>query len=215
MPISRKDLTDYLLDELPPARRAEVEALLEADPDARAELESLRAIVHAVQELPSERVPRRLAFVPRPLPTRPRPRFSWADIRPASARWAATAAALALAALLAWASAPTLSRHPGGWSLSFGGGQPAAAEPTEERLRQILLEELATRDDHWREALLDVAQAAAGAEWTQSEFAAVRRELEAMHEDAVAGYEFVNAKHELLRRQLLEFDLASAPEVRP
>lgn len=216
MPVSREDLTDYLLDELPPARRSEVEALLEADPVARAELESLRSVVGSLKGLPSEDVPHRLAFVPRPRQTRLKPGLQWLGIRPATSLWAAAAAfSLALAAAFVWATAPTLSSHAGGWSLSFGSAQPDATEWTEVRLREILREELATRDDRWRQALLEFAQSAAGAESTQSEFAAVRRELAEMHEDAVAGYEFVNAKHEMLRRQLLEFDLAAAPEVRP
>ena len=82
-------------------------------------------------------------------------------------------------------------------------------------MREIVREELARSETRRRLALLDISRSAAGEEWVRSEFDALRRELAETHEDAVAGFEFVNAKHELLKRQLLEFDLASASEVLP
>ncbi len=214
MPVPRDELTDYLLNELPAGRRAEVETLLREDPAARAELDSLRGLVGALQGLPSEDVPRPPAVHPiaggaagaHPtarglrLPALPR-------------RTAATAVAVAAAAVAIWASPPQLSVSPQeGWTLTFGDSRDARAHYQVAALR----EELEASEARWQRALQATASRSAGErDRLQAALAAVRSELDQVLEDAAAGYEFLNAKHELLKRQLLEFDLASASEVRP
>ena len=206
-----EELTDYLLDELPPERRAQIDALLRSDGAAREELERQRGLLQAIGELPIEAPPRRLTVSS--APTAP---AALARLRRAAPRPLALAAAIALAVAAGiWASSPAIDRHASGWTLSFGAKAAPAAGLTEAQLRAIVRSELARSESRWREALLETAESAAGADWTRSEFEALRRELAESHEDSVAAFAFLNAKHELLKRQLLEFDLASLEEVRP
>ena len=207
MSLSPDDIKDYLLDELPPDRRAETESRLRSDPAARAELDRQRAVLDAVRAVPQESVPRRTVFVrdPRAAAVPPgRHRIGF----PARAALAGIAAALAIA-LGTWAIDPAIQRRDSGWILYIGAGDAVAEPWTEDRLRRVLRDELATAEARWRLALEEASGSMAGAAWVRSEFESVREDLNGMHEDAVAGYGFVNAKHELLRRQLLEFDLAS------
>ena len=215
MSLTPDEIRDYLLDELSPARRAAVGSELQSDPSARAELERQQALLEALRCLPEEEVPRRLVFVSEPSPATPAADRAWLGLlarRP-------TPAALAVLGLLffvgIWASDPAFTRHDSGWTVSFGRDASLAPTWTEPHLREILRDELDRSETRWRSALRQASQSAAGTEWTRSEFEALRRELAAMHEDAVAGYEFVNAKHELLKRQLLEFEMASVVEVQP
>lgn len=204
MPIPRDELTDYLLDELPAGRRAEFEALLREDPAARAELDALRGLVGALRGLPSEDVPR----PPAPHSAARGPRL------PALPRWtAAVAVAVAVAGVAVWASPPRLSvSSQGGWTLTFGDSRDARAQSQAAALRK----ELEASEARWRRALEAAAsRSAEERDRLQAELGAVRGELDQVLADAAAGYEFLNAKHELLKRQLLEFDLASASEVRP
>ena len=85
---------------------------------------------------------------------------------------------------------------------------------TEEQLRAAIREELSGTEARLQQTLLDVGRTGAE-DWMRSELTTVRRELAEVHEDAVAGYQFVNAKHELLKRQLLEFELAAVPDGQP
>lgn len=50
----RIEISDYLLGELSPQRRAEAERLMREDPDFRAEVERLRPAVQRLEELPPE-----------------------------------------------------------------------------------------------------------------------------------------------------------------
>ena len=215
MSLPPDEIKDYLLDELPPARRAAVEETLRADPAARAELERQRALLESLRGLPQEEVPRRVVLVP--ASGRGRPAAGRRGIGgPAAMPRAALAAAIALlVAIGIWATGPSMSSTESGWTVEFGRGVPRPPAWTEERLREIVRQELTRIDTRWQLALQEVSQSAARVEWARSEFEALRRELAETHEDAVAGYEFVNLKHELLKRQLLEFDLASASEVQP
>ena len=215
MSLTPDEIKDYLLDELSPEQRAAVESKLRSDPAARAELERQQALLDALRCLPAENVPRRLVFVSQPPPMTPAAHRAWLGLlarRPLPA-------ALAVLGLLffvgIWASGLALTRHGSGWTVSFGRDASLAAPWPEAHLREVLREELERSETRWRDAPRQASQSAAGAEWTRSEFEALRRELAAMHEDAVAGYEFVNAKHELLKRELLEFDMASAVEGQP
>ena len=114
-----------------------------------------------------------------------------------------------------WVLEPTLERDATGWTLSTGGPPaPRQAAPTEEQLRALIREELSGTEERIRQTLLDAARTATEG-WTSSELAAVRRELTEVREDAVAGYQFVNAKHEMLKRQLVEFEMAGVPDSQP
>ena len=215
MPLSPDEIRDYLLDELSPQRRADIEDRLRSDPAARAELERQRALLQAVRSLPEESVPTRMVFVrdPGAKPAKERlPRFNL----PAWAAPLAVAAALVVAVVLGvWASEPALRLGDSGLTVSFGSGGALAEPWTEQRLRLVFREELARSETRWNLALREARRSSVSADWVRSEFESVRGDLADLHEDAVAGYEFVNAKHELLRRQLLEFDLASAAQVMP
>ncbi len=78
----------YVLDELEPARRAEVERRLESDPELRAEVEAMGPLTATLAELPVEVWPDAPAPTPAPDPARPvaakRPRRVW-SLRPAFA----------------------------------------------------------------------------------------------------------------------------------
>lgn len=215
MPISPEEMKDYLLDELPPGRKAALEGILRADPVARAEVERQRELLESVRGLPQEEAPRRLVLVPAPRPAPQAAGPRWRSVPWASPRAALAVAVPFLVAVGIWASGPSLSSTASGWNVSFGPGRPQPPAWTAEDLRQVLREELARSDARWQAALQELSRSAASAEWVRSEIGALRRELAETHEDSVAGYEFVNAKHELLKRQLLEFDLASASEVQP
>ena len=205
------ELYDYLLDELPPERRSQIEALLQADGPAREELERQRKLLQALGGLAEEAPPRRLSFVPIKVP-----QSALAGSSRTLPRFFALAAAISLAVAAGiWATGPTLDRSTTGWTLAFGAPARPPASATEAQLREVFREELALSEKRWRQALLEAAESAARADWTRSEFEALRQEIAATHEDSVAAYEFLNAKHELLKRQLLEFELASFEEVLP
>ena len=215
MSLTPDEIRDYLLDELSPARRAAVEAKLQSDPSARDEFDRQQALLNALRCLPEAEVPRRLVFVSEPSLATPATDRAWLGLlarRPMPA-------ALAVLGLLffagIWASGPAFTRHDSGWTVSFGRDASLVPAWTETQLREVLREELERSETRWRGALRHASQSAADAEWTRSEFEALRRDFAAMHEDAVAGYEFVNAKHELLKRQLMEFEMVSVVEVQP
>ncbi len=220
MSVSPEEIRDYLLDDLPSQRRAAVEAALRSDPQARKELEVQRRLLGALRSLPEAEVPEHSSFVPDPVPA--------VTARPASSRWGAgygfRLAAVCAAVLVGlfgavWLSQPTVQRLPDGWIVSFGGAPKAPVPPgpavSEEQLRAAIREEIERSSARWASALIEVSASAAGAEGTEAEVAALRQEVAAMHADSVAAYRFLNAKHELLKRQLLEFDLAAIPETRP
>ena len=200
MPIPPEDITDYLLDELPPERRAEIDALLRSDPAARDEFERQGALLSALRALPAEEPPRRTVFVSAPPAKSP----ASAPGRSGTSPWLRTAGLAAAAALVVMA---------GVWA--SGLVPPAPTQWTEQHLREVVREEAARTEARWQSELDALARSAASREAVETELASLRKELAEISEDAAAGYEFVNAKHELLRRQLLEFDVASAAEVLP
>lgn len=217
MSVSPEDIRDYLLDDLPSRRRAAVESALRSDPQARKELEIQRGLLDALHSLPEAEVPEHSSFAPDPVPA--------VAARPPSSPWglgygfrlaAVCAAVLVGLAGALWLGQPTVQRLPEGWILSFGGAPKASISPvpaiSEEQLRVAIREEIERNSARWASALLEVSASAAGAERTEAEVAALRQEIAAMHADSVAAYRFLNAKHELLKRQLLEFDLAAIPE---
>ncbi len=211
-------LWDYLLDELGPAERAEVEAYLQTSPAGRAELERLRLTHSALLHLPEEEIPRRIAFVSDPvLEPSLRQRF-WRGLLGGAPRLAMGLAAVLLVFFAgAWATQPTLTRTGAGWSLAFG-ASPAAGD-LEEKLRAAVQEAVAEAESRRLEALAarnassekvdEKVDEKADRAWVAAQLAAVRRELEEVHEDAAVGYQLVNAKHETLKRQILRIDMAS------
>ena len=218
MSISPEELRDYLLGELPADRRAAVEAALRRDPQARMELESQRKLLNALRALPEAELPEHASWASVPVPAATAHRMSAKGTLGQVLRLAAIAAAVMLGLFGAvWFSQPTIQRHPQGWTLSFGGA-PEAPALSEERIRATIREEIERSSARWARALIEVSASAADPERTEAELLALRQEVAAMHADSVAAYEFLNAKHELLKRQLLEFDLAGIPqipEVRP
>jgi anti-sigma factor RsiW len=61
--MTNPQLEAYVLGELPKAERIEVERYLASNPEAALEVERLRIVTTALQRLPEEEPPRRIAFV--------------------------------------------------------------------------------------------------------------------------------------------------------
>lgn len=61
--MTNEELQAYMLGELPPGKRKEMEQWLQANPEAALEAERLGVVVNALQRLPEEEPPRRIAFV--------------------------------------------------------------------------------------------------------------------------------------------------------
>lgn len=202
-------LWDYLLDELPPAERAEVEAWLRTSSAGRAELERLRLMHAALLRLPEEEIPQRIAFVSDPILEPSAAQRLWRALLGGAPRFALGMAALLLVFFAgAWATQPTLAQTEGGWSLTFGAPAPAVDWQGE---MQAAAREAAAAEARRIEAAAagNVSAAEIDREWVAAQIAEVRRELAAVHEDAAVGYELVNTKHETLKRQLFQIDTAS------
>ncbi len=204
-------LWDYLLDELGPTERVEVEEYLKTSDAGRAELERLRLTHAALLHLPEEEIPQRIAFVSDPiLEPSPRQRF-WRGALGGSPLLAMSAAAAVMLVFFAgaWATKPTLARTGDGWSLTFGAS--AAAGDLEEKFRAAIIKAVTAADARQLEAAaaLNASSERIDREWVSAQIAAVRRELAEVQEDAAIGYELVNAKHETFKRQVLQIDMAS------
>lgn len=109
----------YVLGELEPERRTEVERRLESDPELRAEVEALGPLTVALSELPAEAWPE----APAPAPT-PEPAAPPAAVKPARRVWSlrpAFAIAGVLAALVLGAGI--------GAALDNGGGGDGESGP--------------------------------------------------------------------------------------
>ncbi|MBL8221637.1 MAG: hypothetical protein JNL62_20550 [Bryobacterales bacterium] len=61
--MTNEELQAYVLGELPTGKRQEMEQWLQANPEAALEAERLGVVVNALQRLPEEEPPRRIAFV--------------------------------------------------------------------------------------------------------------------------------------------------------
>ena len=61
--MTNEELQAYVLGELPTGKRKEMEQWLQANPEAALEAERLGAVANALQRLPEEEPPRRIAFV--------------------------------------------------------------------------------------------------------------------------------------------------------
>jgi len=139
------DLRDYVLDELTPPQRAEVEHYLATSVEAREEVERLRLTRQALLSLPEQEPPRRIAFVSDKVFEPSLPRRLWHNFWQGAPRLAVGLAAVVLVFFAgAWATQPTVSSDQNGWRLAFG--QPAAVERpgvaatselTPEQIRQV------------------------------------------------------------------------------
>lgn len=61
--MTNEEIQAYMLGELPAGKRKEMEQWLQANPEAALEAERLGVVVSALQRLPEEEPPRRIAFV--------------------------------------------------------------------------------------------------------------------------------------------------------
>ena len=127
------DPRDYLLDELTPAERAEMERFLEGSPEARAELEELQLTQRALLSLPDEAPPQRIAFVSdKVFEPSPWARFGqWLRADGPSLAFGTSLALAVLFAGIGWTQ-PRVSSTAEGWELAFvvpmtrGGGLTVA-----------------------------------------------------------------------------------------
>ncbi len=210
------DLRDYVLEELSPSQRVEVESWLAASAEGRAEVERLRMTFGALRSLPDEEPPRRIAFVSdkifEPSPWARFVRWFWAE----GPRMAlGTAAVLAMLFVGAWATQPSIEARDGGFKLAFGPQQvepaplvdpPAVDEAAlEATVRQAVAAERARM-----QAVLE--QTVAGmidrrARTTEARFS---DELRGTRQDLESSLYIINSKYDQLYRDLSVSDVAVA-----
>lgn len=210
------DLRDYILDELEPAQRAEVERWLAASAEGREELERWRLTCGALRSLPDEEPPRRIAFVSDKI-FEPSP---WARF----ARWfraegpgmaLGTAAVLAVLFAGAWATEPRLTANNGGWTLAFGpqsepvAPAPAAEAPAFDRavLEAKVQEAVVAERERLRETLQQTVASLVDerARTTEAKFA---NELTGTRQDLESSLYIINSKYEQLYRDIGATDVA-------
>lgn len=157
------DLRDYLLDELDEQQRNEVEAYLDATPEAREELERLRLTQAALRGVPDEETPRRVAFVSDKVFEPSAAKRIWRETWAGAPRLVFGMAAVVLAVFVGLSAAePTLTVDDKGWRIAFGAPPQApwtTPEPvglTAEQAQALFLEVAAQRDDGLREELRQI-----------------------------------------------------------
>jgi anti-sigma factor RsiW len=207
MPECPYDLRDYLFDELTPRERAEVERHLESSSEARQELERLRLTHTALQRLPDEEIPRRVAFVSdKVFEPSPAMRF-WREFWTAAPR-----AAFGMAAVLLvlfggmWLTQPAVTVDESGWRVAFGAAAPSpVAAPASltseqaEQVRQVVFQAIAEREQEQRTmlaALVNEHQPAPTV--SPAEMARVRREVQEMRSDLGDSYTLIRRDIEKL-----------------
>lgn len=127
------DLRDYILDELTPEQRAELEAYLETSAEARGELEALRLTQKALLSVPDEEIPRRIAFVSDKVFEPSRAMRLWRELLAGAPRLGFGMAAVIIAFFGGlWAVQPTITAGSDGWQVAFGQPEKVAAEPAPE-----------------------------------------------------------------------------------
>jgi anti-sigma factor RsiW len=205
MPECPYDLRDYLFDELTPRERAEVERYLESSSEARQELERLRLTHTALQRLPDEEIPRRVAFVSdKVFEPSPAMRF-WREFWTAAPR-----AAFGMAAVLLvlfggmWLTKPAVTVDEAGWRVAFGVASPAAAPAAltpeqAEQVRQVVFRAIAERQQE-QSAMLASMISERRPEETVSpvEMARMRREVQEMRSDLGDSYTLIRRDIEKL-----------------
>jgi len=194
-------LHDYVLGELDAGQAAEVEAHLAASPEARDEVERLRLTLTALEGLPAEEPPRRIAFVSDKIfePT------GWDRFRgwlTGGAPGMAFGAAACLAVLFGGIALtePRLASTAEGWELAFGsapaidapGVESPAPQPVgldEAAVAAIVAEAVAAERERSDEAL--AALVAGQSKETVAEF---RRVLAEHESDAEMGFLLVQKR---------------------
>jgi len=205
MPECPYDLRDYLFDELTPRERAEVERYLESSSEARQELERLRLTHTALQRLPDEEIPRRVAFVSdKVFEPSPAMRF-WREFWTAAPR-----AAFGMAAVLLvlfggmWLTQPAVTVDEAGWRVAFGAASPAAAPAalTPEQagqVRQVVLQAIAERQQEQSAMLASMISERRPEETVSpAEMARIRREVQEMRSDLGDSYTLIRRDIEKL-----------------
>jgi hypothetical protein len=204
---SPHDLRDYVLDELTPQQRAEVERYLAASVEAREEVERLKLTRQALLSLPEETPPTRIAFVSDKVFEPSLVRRLWQSFRQGAPRLAFGLAAVLLVFFAgAWATQPTVSHDQNGWRLAFG--QPAAAERpavaaasnglTAEQIRQVedILRESEARN---QKALAELVRSESA-----SSQAEIRSEIEQIRQASEDNFLFEKARWDGLDRYIAE-----------
>jgi hypothetical protein len=210
------DLKDYVLDELTPVQRTEVESWLAGSLAGRAELERLRMTFSALRRLPDEEPPRRISFVSDKIfePS------AWARFL----RWfqhegprfaLGTGAVLAVLFAGLWATEPRVTANAEGWTVAFGpeaeAPVPAAVAPAvDEAAIQARIEQAVAADRERMRQVFEQSVAAMIDERAQATEAKFSSELQGTREDLESSLYLTNAKYETLMRELSETDLARA-----
>jgi anti-sigma factor RsiW len=210
------DLRDYVLDELTPGQRTEVEQFLATSVEGREEVERLRAMHVALQSLPQEEPPRRIAFVSDKVFEPSPARRLWQGFLAGAPRLAFGLAAVLLVFFAgAWATQPTLTQDPSGWRLAFGQPGPAApalqpdaleapAGLSAEGIQQVreILRESETRQ---QEALVEVLRSE-----TSRSHAEMRAAITKAREEWDEAYlTFIKGGVDRLYRDAAEFNMAA------
>ncbi len=207
------DLRDYVLDELSPEQRADVERYLQSSAEAREEVERLMLTQRALLSLPDEEVPRRVAFVSDKVfePS--------AAVRMWRAFWGETPRlAMGLAAVLLvlfgglWLVEPTVTADASGWRIAFGSpARPAAEAPvveqaglSEAQVRQIMRELTAESEARQSKAMAELVSEESG-----KVSRALRTELEASGKASEQAYFLLKADLDRLQRDAAEVSVAS------
>lgn len=196
------DLRDYVLGELDGEQAAQVERFLAGSAAAREEVERLKLTRQALESLPEEAPPQRIAFVSDKVfePS------AWARFR----RWAWTdgprlafGAAACLAVLFAGIAVtePRVTVAEGSWELAFGPApSPAAAEAPgldEAAVRAVVSEAVAAAARDREEIVKLVADRVGGSE------AAWRQALSEHREDAETGLILIGKRFDELEKTQL------------
>jgi anti-sigma factor RsiW len=200
MPECPYDLRDYLLDELTPHERTEVERYLESSSEARQELERLRLTHAALQRLPDEEIPRRVAFVSDKVFEPSSAMRFWREFWTAAPR-----AAFGMAAVLLvffggmWLTKPAVTLDEAGWRVAFGASSPtgvaapAGLTPEQaEQVRQVVFQAIAEREQQQRAVLAAmISERQPGQAVSPAEVAQVKREVREMKADLGDSYRLI------------------------
>jgi hypothetical protein len=205
MPECPYDLRDYLFDELTPRERAEVERYLESSSEARQELERLRLTHTALQRLPDEEIPRRVAFVSdKVFEPSPAMRF-WREFWTAAPRAAFGMAAVLLVLFGGMRfTQPAVTVNETGWHVAFGPASPAAAPAAltpeqAEQVRQVVLQAIAERQQEQSARLASMISERRPEETVSpAEMARIRREVQEMRSDLGDSYTLIRRDIEKL-----------------
>ncbi len=153
------DLKAYLLGEVGPAERTQLEGHLTSCAACREELERLRWTEAALLTLREEEIPRRIAFVAEPAPGRRRWLWAWGP------RWGFASALVLALAITAHGLLSSPSAPPAPAAADAAALERRVSAEVERRLEPLIRQAMAEAEARHRRRL-------------QEEVAAVRREME-------------------------------------